>query len=212
MIKCSGMLFELPRLNYNTDALEPYMSRRTLDLHHGKHLDAYLNNLNVLIAGTKFEDADLETIIKVADGPVFNNASQVWNHSFFFETLKPGDGIMKGSFSKIISGHFGSVQYFRETFNKTALSLFGSGWVWLLWNPKGTLEIVQESNAGNPLRRGLIPLLACDLWEHSYYLDYQNRRSDYLNAFWNLVNWDIVEKRYLDARNYNLVRMSSVNY
>lgn len=188
------------------------MSRRTLDLHHGKHLDAYLNNLNVLIAGTKFEDADLETIIKVADGPVFNNASQVWNHSFFFETLKPGDGIMKGSFSKIISGHFGSVQYFRETFNKTALSLFGSGWVWLLWNPKGTLEIVQESNAGNPLRRGLIPLLACDLWEHSYYLDYQNRRSDYLNAFWNLVNWDIVEKRYLDARNYNLVRMSSVNY
>lgn len=207
------MLFELPPLPYKPDALEPKMSRRTLDIHHGKHHEAYVNNLNILVAGTKFEDADIETIIKVAEGPIFNNASQVWNHTFFFESLKPGDEpILKGSFSKVIAGHFGSVQYFRETFNKAALSLFGSGWVWLLWNPKGTLEIIQESNAGNPLRKGLIPLLACDVWEHSYYLDYQNRRTDYLNAFWNLINWDIVEKRYTEARNFNTIRMSKVSY
>ncbi|HLN21768.1 MAG TPA: superoxide dismutase [Bacteroidales bacterium] len=207
------MFFELPPLPYKPDALEPRMSRKTLDIHHGKHHEAYVNNLNILISGTKFEDADLEMIIKVAEGPIFNNASQVWNHTFFFESLKPADETtLKGSFAKVITGHFGSVQYFKETFNKAALSLFGSGWVWLLWNPKGTLEIIQESNAGNPLRKGLIPLLACDCWEHSYYLDYQNRRTDYLNAFWNLINWDIVEKRYIEARKFNTIRMSPVSH
>lgn len=198
------MLFELPPLPYKTDALEPLISKRTLDLHHGKHHEAYVNSLNNLIAGTRFENSDLETIIRIAEGPVFNNASQVWNHTFYFESLIPGKkGNLKGPFSKVIAGNFGSVQYFKETFIKSAISLFGSGWVWVLWNPRGTLEIIQESNAGNPLRRGLMPLLTCDVWEHGYYIDYQNRRSDYLNAFWELINWEIIERRYSDARNYN---------
>jgi Fe-Mn family superoxide dismutase len=195
------MRFQLPPLPYELDALEPLISRRTLEFHHGKHHEAYVNNLNNLIAGTKFENSDIETIIKVAEGPVFNNASQVWNHTFYFEGLIPSNGhVLKGPFSRVISGNFGSVQFFRESFIKAANSLFGSGWVWLLWNPKGTIEIIQESNAGNPLRKGLVPLLTCDVWEHGYYLDYQNRRPDYLNAFWSLINWDIIEKRYNDAR------------
>jgi Fe-Mn family superoxide dismutase len=195
------MRFQLPPLPYELDALEPLISRRTLEFHHGKHHEAYVNNLNNLIAGTKFENSDIETIIKVAEGPVFNNASQVWNHTFYFEGLIPSNGhALKGPFSRVISGNFGSVQFFRESFIKAANSLFGSGWVWLLWNPKGTIEIIQESNAGNPLRKGLVPLLTCDVWEHGYYLDYQNRRPDYLTAFWSLINWDIIEKRYNDAR------------
>jgi Fe-Mn family superoxide dismutase len=195
------MRFQLPPLPYELDALEPLISRRTLEFHHSKHHEAYVNNLNNLIAGTKFENSDIETIIKVAEGPVFNNASQVWNHTFYFEGLIPSNGhVLKGPFSRVISGNFGSVQFFRESFIKAANSLFGSGWVWLLWNPKGTIEIIQESNAGNPLRKGLVPLLTCDVWEHGYYLDYQNRRPDYLTAFWSLINWDIIEKRYNDAR------------
>lgn len=195
------MRFELPPLPYEMDALEPLISRRTLEFHHGKHHEAYVSNLNNLITGTKFENSDLETIIKVAEGQVFNNASQVWNHTFYFEGLKPANGhALKGPFSKVISGNFGSVQFFKDSFIKAGSTLFGSGWVWLLWNPKGTIEIIQESNAGNPLRKGLIPLLTCDVWEHGYYMDYQNRRPDYVNAFWSLVNWDIIEKRYNDAR------------
>lgn len=197
-------LFELPPLPYKTDALEPRISRRTLELHHGKHHEAYVKNLNTLIEGTRFEIADLVTLIRLAEGPLFNNASQVWNHTFYFETMIPGSGSNpKGSFAKIISGTFGSLQSFRETFIRTAVALFGSGWVWVLWNPKGNLEIIQESNAGNPLRKGLAPLLACDVWEHGYYLDYQNRRIDYLNAFWELINWEVIEKRYFDARDYS---------
>lgn len=198
------MVFELPSLPYKYDALEPRISRRTLELHYGKHQQAYVTSLNNLVLGTRFESVDLETIIKLADGAVYNNASQIWNHTFYFESLKPGEStVLKGPFSKIIAGSFGSVQYCRETFIRAALGLFGSGWIWLLWNPKGTIEIIQESNAGNPLRKGLVPLLACDLWEHGYYLDYQNRRSDYLNAFWDLINWEIIENRYVEARNYN---------
>lgn len=198
------MLFELPPLPYELDALEPHISKRTLELHHGKHHEAYVNNLNNLIRGTKFEGSDLETIIKVAEGPVFNNASQVWNHTFYFEELIPNNNgnELSGAFSKVILGNFGSMQYFRDTFMKVASTLFGSGWVWLLWNPKGSVEIMQEINAGNPLRKGLKPLLTCDMWEHGYYLDYQNRRADYLNAFWSLINWEIIEKRYYDARNF----------
>jgi Fe-Mn family superoxide dismutase len=198
------MQFELPPLPYNTDALEPYISKRTLELHHGQHQDSYVVSLNHLVEGTKFENSDLETIIKLAEGPLFNNASQVWNHTFYFESMTPVNrNSLKGPFSKIISGNFGSVQFFKESFIKAAISLFGSGWVWLLWNPRGTIEIIQELNAGNPLRKGLVPLLACDVWEHGYYLDYQNKRKDYLNAFWSLINWEIIEKRYLEARNYN---------
>lgn len=197
------MQFELPPLPYRIDALEPHISKRTLELHLGNH-DTYVKNLNGLITGTRFENSDLETIIKLSEGPLFNNASQVWNHTFYFESMIPADGIsLRGAFLKIISGYFGSVQFFKESFIKAATSLFGSGWVWLLWNPKGSIEISLESNAGNPLRKGLVPLLACDVWEHGYYLDYQNRRKDYLNAFWNLINWEIIEKRYHEARNYN---------
>ncbi|MGE5420376.1 MAG: superoxide dismutase [Chloroflexota bacterium] len=196
------MLFELPLLPYRTNALEPLISKRTLELHHGKHQAAYVNNLNLLVAGTRFENSTLETIIKIAEGPVFNNASQVWNHTFYFESLIPGTkSNLTGPFSKVISENFGSVQYFKETFIKAGIALFGSGWVWVLWNPRGTVEIIQESNAGNPLRKGLIPLLTCDVWEHGYYIDYQYRKNDYMNAFWELINWEIIEHRYSDARN-----------
>lgn len=194
------MLFQLPPLPYNTDALEPHISRRTIEFHHEKHHQAYVNNLNSLVTGTKFENSDLETIIRVAEGSIFNNASQVWNHTFYFEELMSEGNTLKGPFSKVISNNFGSVQYFKDTFIKAGSTLFGSGWVWLLWNPKGSVELLQESNAGNPLRKGLVPLLTCDVWEHGYYLDYQNRRSEYLEAFWRLINWEIIERRYSDAR------------
>jgi superoxide dismutase, Fe-Mn family len=195
------MKFELPQLPFEVDTLEPLISKKTIEFHHGKHHQAYVTALNNLTTGTKFESSDLETIIKIAAGPVFNNASQVWNHTFYFESLSHSNGnTLKGPFVKVINGYFGSVQFFKDTFIKAASSLFGSGWVWMVWNPKGLIEIIQEYNAGNPLRAGLIPLLACDVWEHAYYLDYQNRRSDYVTAFWNLINWEIIEKRYNDAR------------
>jgi superoxide dismutase, Fe-Mn family len=200
-LKINKMKFELPQLPFEMNSLEPGISRKTLEFHHGKHHQAYVTNLNSLITGTKFENYDLETIIKVADGPVFNNASQVWNHTFYFESLNPaGKNGLNGPFANVINGTFGSVSLFKETFIKASQSLFGSGWAWLVWNLKGSIEIIQESNAGNPLRKGLIPLLTCDVWEHAYYLDYQNRRPDYLAAFWNLINWKIVEKRFDEAR------------
>lgn len=207
------MLFELPQLPYTPDSLEPYISGTTMDLHHSKLHLTYVNNLNDLITGTKYEDTELETIIKLTDGPVFNNASQVWNHSFYFESMIPGDrSNLHGAFSRVIAGSFGSVQYFKEAFIKKASALFGAGWIWLCWNPRGSLEIMPENNAGNPLRKGFTPLLGCDIWEHSYYIDYQNRRTDYLNAFWTLINWEIVERRYNEAKKYNLVNLSFVSY
>jgi superoxide dismutase, Fe-Mn family len=196
------MKFALPQLPYEIDELEPLISVKTLDFHYWKHQQGYITNLNLLIAGTKFANTDLETIIKLADGPIFNNAALAWNHKFYFESLKPGENhIPKGPFLDVVKSSFGSVAFFKKTFIKAAVSLFGSGWVWLVLNPKGALEIIQESNASNPLRRGLIPLLACDMWEHAYYLDYQNRRNDYVEAFWKLINWNIIEKRNNDAIN-----------
>jgi Fe-Mn family superoxide dismutase len=195
------MKFELPRLPFELSALEPHISKKTLDYHHGKYHQTYVTNLNNLVIGTKFENIDLETIIKVSEGPVFNNAAQIWNHMFYFDSLKPKNiGIPKSPLFEMINENFGSLSLFKDAFIKSAVSLFGSGWVWLVWNPKGTMEIIQESNAGNPLRKGLIPLLTCDVWEHAYYLDYQNRRTDYLNAFWSLINWEIIEKRYYSIR------------
>jgi superoxide dismutase, Fe-Mn family len=194
------MKFQLPQLPFKLNALEPYISGKTLELHHSKHHQAYVTNLNSLITGTKFEKKDLETIIKVADGPIFNNAAQVWNHTFYFDGLKPGNNhLNEGLLMDIISGSFGSVTFLKSAFIKASITLYGSGWVWLVWNPSGSIEIIKESNAGNPLRRGMIPLLACDLWEHAYYLDYQNRRSDYLEAFWELINWELIEKRYINS-------------
>jgi Fe-Mn family superoxide dismutase len=193
------MKFKLPELPFEKKALEPYISEKTINYHHWKHHQAYIKNLNILISGTKFENVDLETLVKITDGPVFNNAAQVWNHTFYFAGLKSGnDHVLKGPFTTVINESFGSVKFFKETFMRSASSLFGSGWVWLVRNPKGTMEIMIENNAGNPLRRGLIPLLACDLWEHAYYFDYLNRRPDYLKAFWKLINWKMIEKRYND--------------
>jgi Fe-Mn family superoxide dismutase len=195
------MKFALPKLPFEINALEPYISGKTLMYHHEKLHHVYVENLNNLVAGTKFENKDLETIIMVAEGPIFNNAALAWNHTFYFSGLKPGNNhILKGPFAGVVKRNFGSVRFFKEMFIRSALSLLGAGWIWLVWNSKGSMEIIQESNAGNPLRRGLIPLLTCDVWEHAYYLDYQNRRSDYLEAFWRLINWELIEKRYEEAR------------
>jgi superoxide dismutase, Fe-Mn family len=200
------MQFELPDLPFELNALEPYISKTTLELHHGKHHNDYLANLNKMVQGTKFKDLNLETIIKVADGPIFNNAAQVWNHTFYFECLKPGNrSSIKDSFEEVIKNSFGSVSFFKSTFIESVSSFFGVGWVWLVLNQNGSMEIIQKFNAGNPLRVGLIPLMTCDVWEHAYYLDYQNRLGDYADAFWELINWDIVEKRYIDAIQYQTI-------
>ena len=191
------MAFKLPKLNYEIDKLAPIISKQTMEFHYGKHHQAYVNNLNNLLPGTKFENATLETIILEADGGIFNNAAQVWNHTFYFQSFSTtGGGEPTGKLAEAIAKDFGSFTAFKENFTKAAVTLFGSGWAWLVKNKEGKLEIVQESNAGNPLRKGLIPILTCDVWEHAYYLDYQNRRPDYVTAFWNLVDWKIIESRF----------------
>ena len=191
------MKFELPELPYKLDALEPAISAKTLEFHYGKHHQTYVTNLNNLIPGTKFENESLEKMINEAEGPIFNNAAQVWNHTFYFSGLHPANNsVPREHVTEAIKNSYGSQAEFKDAFVKSATSLFGSGWVWLIKNPKGTVEIIQESNAGNPLRKGLKPILTCDVWEHAYYLDYQNKRLDYLNAFWNIIDWDIVEKRF----------------
>jgi Fe-Mn family superoxide dismutase len=191
------MKFDLSELPFDLNALEPYISKKTLELHHGKHHQAYVSNLNNLIARTKYKDFNLETIIRVADGTIFNYAAQIWNHTFYFDGLVPGNNNkLKGAFAEVIKNNFGSVSFFKNLFIRSGVSLFGVGWVWLVLNPDGSMEVIQKSNAGNPMRVGLNPLLVCDVWEHAYYLDYQNRRQDYLEAFWKLINWEIIEKRY----------------
>jgi Fe-Mn family superoxide dismutase len=191
------MAFELPKLPYKLDALVPYISEETLEFHYGKHHQAYINNLNGLVPGTEYENSDLETIIKKADGGIFNNAAQVWNHTFYFESFSAkGRRAPSGVLSDAINSSFGSFEAFREQFTKAAATLFGAGWAWLAKNSDGTLQIIQESNAGNPLRRGLTPIITCDVWEHAYYIDYRNKRPDYLKAFWEILDWDILDKRY----------------
>jgi Fe-Mn family superoxide dismutase len=191
------MAFELPKLPYSLDALVPFLSEETLRFHYGKHHQAYVTNLNGLIPGTEFEKSDLETLIRKAEGPVFNNAAQIWNHTFYFESFSPkGKKSPSGTLAKEIDRTFGSFDSFREQFTKSAVSLFGSGWGWLVRRDDGTLQIIQESNAGNPLRKGFKPLLTCDVWEHAYYIDYRNRRPDYVKSFWEILDWEIIEKRY----------------
>ncbi|SFD67936.1 superoxide dismutase [Thermophagus xiamenensis] len=191
------MKFSLPQLPYALDALEPRISKRTLEFHYGKHHQAYVNNLNKLILGTKFENADLETIIKEAEGGIYNNGAQVWNHTFYFSSLSPnGGGVPTGPLAEAINESFGSFDAFKEKFSEAAATLFGSGWAWLVKNDDGKLEIVKESNAGNPLRQGKVPILTCDVWEHAYYLDYQNKRPDYIQVFWDCVDWNIVGGRF----------------
>jgi len=162
-----------------------------------KHHQTYVNNLNGLIPGTEFENADLDTIVKKSSGPVFNNAAQIWNHNFYFLSLTPEKGSKPSEeLAKAIDEKFGSLDNFKAEFNKSAVAVFGSGWAWLVKTADGGLDIVKESNAGNPLTSGLTPLLTFDVWEHAYYIDYQNRRADYVAALWELVDWNVVSSRY----------------
>jgi len=191
------MAFSLPALPYAMDALEPYISAATLGFHHGKHHQAYVNNVNNLIQGTPFEQATLEEIILKSDGGIFNNGAQVFNHTFYFEQFSPeGCREPKGALKEAIERDFGSTEEFTAQFNKAAATLFGSGWAWLVINPEGKLEIVQTSNAGCPLRDGKKPLLTCDVWEHAYYLDKQNLRPRYIEDFWKVIDWKIISERY----------------
>lgn len=191
------MAFELPKLPYGLDTLAPVIDKQTMEFHYGKHHQAYVTNLNNLVPGTQFEKATLEEIILGADGPIFNNGAQVWNHTFYFESFKPnGGGEPQGTLAAALAAQYGSFAEFKEQFSKAAATLFGSGWAWLVKKQDGKLEIVQEGNAGNPLRRGLTPLLTCDVWEHAYYLGYQNRRPDYIKDFWSLLNWELISSRY----------------
>ncbi len=191
------MDFKLPELPYALNALSPHIGEKTLEFHYGKHHKAYVDNLNNLVKGTKFENASLEQIIREAEGGIYNNGAQVWNHTFYFSAFS-GEGSREplGIMADAINRSFGSFDQFKEKFSNAAATLFGSGWAWLVKNNDGSLEIIQESNAGNPLRAGLTPVLTCDVWEHAYYLDYQNRRVDYIKSFWNILNWDQISKRY----------------
>ncbi len=191
------MKHQLPPLPYAKDALEPYISAQTLEFHYGKHHQAYVNNLNSLIEGTEFENATLEEIIIKTDGGIFNNGAQVYNHTFYFEQFSPeGCREPKDGLKAAIEKAFGSVEAFKQEFNKAAATLFGSGWAWLVVDENGKLEIVQSSNAGNPLKIGKRPLLTCDVWEHAYYLDKQNARPKYIEDFWKVLDWKVVSERY----------------
>lgn len=191
------MEYTQPQLPYDNDALEPAISARTVDFHYGRHEKAYIDNLNRLIKDTIYADMPLEEIIRQADGPLFNNASQAWNHIFYFFTFSPdGGGEPAGDLRRAIDRDFDSFDDFKRKMVEAGTALFGSGWVWLSKDDNGKLFITQGRNAENPLRDGLIPLLTFDVWEHAYYLDFQNRRADALNALWSIIDWDVVESRY----------------
>ena len=185
------MAFTLPELPYAMDALAPVISKETLEFHYGKHHQAYVTNLNNLVAGTEFESATLEEIVKKSSGGVFNNAAQVWNHTFYWNSMSPnGGGEPTGKLAEAINAKWGSVAAFKEAFNKSAAGNFGSGWTWLVKKADGSLDIVNTSNAATPLTTADVPLLTCDVWEHAYYIDYRNARPKYLESFWSLVNWN----------------------
>lgn len=191
------MKFTQPKLPYTPDALSPAICQETIDYHYGKHEKAYIDNLNRLIAGTDFEDMPLEEIIKTSEGPLFNNASQAWNHIFYFFQFSPsGKRSPENSLKEKINETFGSLEDFQKKFEEAGASIFGSGWVWLSADEDGNLFLTQTSNAGNPMTEGLRPILVFDVWEHAYYLDYQNMRASYLHALWDIVDWDIIENRY----------------
>jgi Fe-Mn family superoxide dismutase len=191
------MAFELPPLPYAQDSLAPYMSAETLEYHYGKHHKAYVDNLNKLLPGTEFENATLEHIIKKSAGGMFNNAAQVWNHTFFWHCLSPqGGGEPTGELAKKIIQTFGSVESFKEQFSQKAITTFGSGWAWLVKTVDGELEIISTSNAGTPMTEHKTALLTCDVWEHAYYIDYRNARPKFLEAFWKLVNWKFVAENF----------------
>jgi Fe-Mn family superoxide dismutase len=185
------MAIELPPLPYDKNALAPHISAETLEFHYGKHHQAYVTNLNNLVKGTEFEHASLEEIIKRSSGGIFNNAAQVWNHTFYWNSLRPAGGKPpSGKLVDAIGKAFGSVEKFKEEFSKSAVGNFGSGWTWLVQRPDGALGIVNTSNAATPITGADKPLLTCDVWEHAYYIDYRNARPKYLESFWNLANWE----------------------
>ncbi len=192
------MEHKLPQLPYAMDALQPHISKETLEFHYGKHHQTYVTNLNNLIKGTEFENLGLEDIVRKSSGGVFNNAAQIWNHTFYWFCLSPkGGGQPSGTLGDAINKKFGSFDEFKKQFTQTAVTTFGSGWAWLVKNADGSLELVSTSNAQTPLTQsGKTPLLTCDVWEHAYYVDYRNRRPDYVAAFWNLVNWEFVAKNF----------------
>ncbi len=191
------MEHKLPDLPYALDALQPHISKETLELHHGKHHQTYVTNLNNLIKGTEFESMSLEDIIKKSSGGIFNNAAQVWNHTFYWHSLKPnGGGEATGAVADAIKKKFGSFDDFKKQFTQTCVTTFGSGWGWLVKNTDGSIELMSSSNAQTPMTSGKTALLTCDVWEHAYYVDYRNRRPDYVAAFWKLVNWDFAAKNF----------------
>ncbi|MEN3366998.1 MAG: superoxide dismutase, Fe-Mn family [Burkholderiales bacterium] len=191
------MEHKLPPLPYPKDALQPHISAETLEYHYGKHHQAYVTNLNNLIKGTEYENMSLEEIIKKSSGGVFNNSAQVWNHTFFWNCMKPNaGGAPTGAVADKINAKWGSFDKFKEEFTKSAVGNFGSGWTWLVKKADGSVDIVNTSNAGTPLTSADTPLLTCDVWEHAYYIDYRNARPKFVEAFWNLANWDFVAKNY----------------
>jgi Fe-Mn family superoxide dismutase len=189
------MAFILPELPYSKDALAPTISVETIEFHYGKHHNAYVTNLNNLVKGTPFETMTLEEIIKKSDGPIFNNAAQVWNHTFYWNCMKPkGGGEPTGKLAEMITKSFGDFAKFKEKFTAAAQTQFGSGWAWLVQNADGTLAVEKTSNAENPMTKNQTPLMTCDVWEHAYYIDYRNARPTYIENFWKLVNWDFISK------------------
>lgn len=191
------MAYELPALPYAKDALVPHISEETLEFHYGKHHQTYVTNLNNLVPGTEFDGLSLEEIVVKSSGGIFNNAAQIWNHTFYWNSLSPnGGGEPTGDLANAINRTFGSFDEFKAAFTKCAVTTFGSGWAWLVKNKDGSLALVSTSNAGCPLTDGQTPLLTCDVWEHAYYIDYRNARPAYLEAFWALVNWDFASANH----------------
>ena len=191
------MAFELPPLPYAKNALAPTISEETIEYHYGKHHQTYVTNLNNLVKGSEFEAMGLEDIVRKSSGGVFNNAAQVWNHTFYWNCLKPGGGgAPTGALAAAIDKAFGSFAAFKEKFSSSAVGNFGSGWTWLVKNADGSLEVLNTSNAGTPMTSGKTALLTCDVWEHAYYVDYRNARAKYVESFWGLVNWDFVAKNF----------------
>jgi Fe-Mn family superoxide dismutase len=191
------MSFELPPLPYEIDALEPHISKETLEFHYGKHHQTYVTNLNNLVAGTENEGKSLEDIVKNSSGGLFNNAAQIWNHTFYWNSLSPnGGGEPSGELAQAINDTFGSFAEFKEQFSKTAITTFGSGWAWLVKNSDGSLALSSTSNADTPLTAAQTPLLTCDVWEHAYYIDFRNARPKYVETFWNLVNWEFASQNF----------------
>jgi len=191
------MTHELPKLPYAMNALQPHISQETLEYHYGKHHQAYVNNLNNLIKGTEFENVSLEQTIMKSSGGIFNNAAQIWNHTFYWHCLTPkSNAEPSGQLADAIKKKFGSLDEFKKLFTQCAISTFGSGWAWLAKDSKGELEIISTSNAATPMTQNKKALLTCDVWEHAYYIDYRNARPTYVENFWKIVNWDFVEQNF----------------